>query len=64
MSTLTVTIERILRTLTIGGNAIQVEALGKPLLFTRKPINLDAVCGGSNHKSLYHRNQGTEFRRV
>ncbi len=45
MSTMTLTIERIPRTLTINGQAVTVEELGVRLPFARKPVDLDEVGG-------------------
>ncbi len=45
MSTMTLTIERISRTLTINGQAVTVEELGVRLPFARKPVDLDEVGG-------------------
>lgn len=45
MSTMTITIERTPRTLTINGQVIEVEELGVRLPFARKPIDLSEVGG-------------------
>ena len=45
MSTMTLTIERTPRTLTINGQAVIVEELGVRLPFARKPVDLDEVGG-------------------
>ena len=45
MSTMTLTIERTPRTLTINGQAVTVEELGVRLPFARKPVDLDEVGG-------------------
>ena len=45
MSTMTLTIERTPRTLTINGQPVVVEELGVRLPFARKPIDLNEVGG-------------------
>ena len=45
MSTMTLTIERTPRTLTINGQAATVDELGVRLPFARKPVDLDEVGG-------------------
>lgn len=45
MSTMTLTIKRTPRTLTINGQAVSVEELGVRLPFARKPVDLDEVGG-------------------
>ena len=50
MATMTLTIERTPRTLTIGGNAVTVEELGTRLPFARKPADHNEVGGHGGHK--------------
>ena len=50
MSTITLTIERTPRTLTINGQAVTVEELGVRLPFARKPVDLDEVGGHGQTK--------------
>ena len=50
MSTMTLTIERTPRTLTINGQPVVVEELGVRLPFARKPVDLDEVGGHGQTK--------------
>jgi hypothetical protein len=50
MSTITLTIERIPRTLTINSQPVVVEELGIRLPFARKPADLDEVGGHGQTK--------------
>ena len=50
MTTMTLTIERTPRTLSIGGNAVDVEELDIRLPFTRKPACIDEVGGHGGHR--------------
>ena len=52
MTTMTITIERIPRTLQFGGTAIEVEELSVRLPFARKPTNLGEV-GGQDAAKIY-----------
>ncbi len=47
MSTMTLTIERTPRTLTINGQGVTVEELGVRLPFARKPVDLDEVAANT-----------------
>jgi len=52
MSTMTLTIERTPRTLTINGQTVTVEELGVRLPFARKPVDLDEVGGHGQIKAF------------
>jgi hypothetical protein len=50
MTTVTITIERTPRTLTIADKTIQVEELGMRLPFARKPADLSEVGGSDSYR--------------
>ena len=50
MATVTISIERTPRTLTVCGNTIQVEELGLRLPFSRKPADLSEVGGTGSYR--------------
>lgn len=50
MSTMTITIERTLRTLRFGEQWLEVEELSVRLPFARKPVDLASLGGQALHK--------------